>query len=71
MSYGITMMSNVKNDFDAIIAGGGMIGAAVAIGLAQEGLRVAMIERQSPAPLMRHLILISVFLRSVVRRLVY
>lgn len=50
MSYGITMMSNVKNDFDAIIAGGGMIGAAVAIGLAQEGLRVAMIERQSPAP---------------------
>lgn len=47
MSYGITMMSNVKNDFDAIIAGGGMIGAAVAIGLAQEGLRVAMIERQS------------------------
>ncbi|WP_424680669.1 FAD-dependent oxidoreductase, partial [Escherichia coli] len=50
MSYGITMMRNVKNDFDAVIAGGGMIGAAVAIGLAQEGLRVAMVERQSPAP---------------------
>lgn len=50
MSYGITMMSNIKNDFDVVIAGGGMIGAATAIGLAQEGLRVAMIERQSPAP---------------------
>lgn len=50
MSYGITMMSKVKTDFDAIIAGGGMIGAAAALGLAQEGLRVAMIERQSPAP---------------------
>lgn len=48
-----------------------MIGAAVAIGLAQEGLRVAMVERQSPAPLMPHLILIFVFLRSAARPLVY
>lgn len=30
--------------FDFVVAGGGMVGAATAIGLAQQGFRVAVVE---------------------------
>ncbi|PSU69395.1 2-octaprenyl-3-methyl-6-methoxy-1,4-benzoquinol hydroxylase [Photobacterium phosphoreum] len=36
--------------YDVIVAGGGMVGAAAAIGLAQQGLDVAVIEGYAPAP---------------------
>ncbi|KMV28752.1 2-octaprenyl-3-methyl-6-methoxy-1,4-benzoquinol hydroxylase [Photobacterium swingsii] len=34
--------------FDVVIAGGGMVGAATAVGMAQYGLRVAVLEGQQP-----------------------
>ncbi|MDV5172368.1 2-octaprenyl-3-methyl-6-methoxy-1,4-benzoquinol hydroxylase [Photobacterium rosenbergii] len=36
--------------FDVVVAGGGMVGAATAIGLAQQGLSVAVLEGVQPAP---------------------
>ncbi|WEM42921.1 2-octaprenyl-3-methyl-6-methoxy-1,4-benzoquinol hydroxylase [Photobacterium sp. DA100] len=36
--------------FDVVVAGGGMVGAATAIGLAQQGLSVAVLEGVTPAP---------------------
>ncbi|KJG55714.1 2-octaprenyl-3-methyl-6-methoxy-1,4-benzoquinol hydroxylase [Photobacterium kishitanii] len=36
--------------YDVIVAGGGMVGAAAAIGLAQQGLDVAVIEGYAPSP---------------------
>ena len=36
--------------FDVVVAGGGMVGAATAIGLAQQGLSVAVLEGVEPAP---------------------
>ncbi|MGM3174854.1 3-demethoxyubiquinol 3-hydroxylase [Dickeya lacustris] len=36
--------------FDAVIVGGGMVGAAAALGLAQEGLQVAVLEQEAPPP---------------------
>lgn len=36
--------------FDVVVAGGGMVGAATAIGLAQQGLTVAVLERDAPVP---------------------
>ncbi|MGF1688289.1 2-octaprenyl-3-methyl-6-methoxy-1,4-benzoquinol hydroxylase [Photobacterium japonica] len=36
--------------FDVVVAGGGMVGAATAIGLAQLGMRVAVLEGHAPAP---------------------
>ncbi|MCQ1059481.1 2-octaprenyl-3-methyl-6-methoxy-1,4-benzoquinol hydroxylase [Photobacterium sp. DNB23_23_1] len=36
--------------FDVVVAGGGMVGAATAIGLAQQGLSVAVLEGITPAP---------------------
>ena len=38
--------------YDVIVAGGGMVGAATAIGLAQQGLEVAVIEGYAPQPFM-------------------
>ncbi|MGF1683665.1 2-octaprenyl-3-methyl-6-methoxy-1,4-benzoquinol hydroxylase [Photobacterium minamisatsumaniensis] len=35
--------------FDIVVAGGGMVGAATAVGLAQQGLHVAVIEGTAPA----------------------
>ncbi|WP_158174903.1 2-octaprenyl-3-methyl-6-methoxy-1,4-benzoquinol hydroxylase [Grimontia hollisae] len=34
--------------FDIIVVGGGMVGAAVALGLARQGKRIAMVERRAP-----------------------
>ncbi|PKF51840.1 2-octaprenyl-3-methyl-6-methoxy-1,4-benzoquinol hydroxylase [Enterovibrio nigricans] len=36
--------------FDIIVVGGGMVGAAAALGLAKQGKRVAMVERNAPIP---------------------
>ncbi|GKW12308.1 2-octaprenyl-3-methyl-6-methoxy-1,4-benzoquinol hydroxylase [Pectobacterium carotovorum subsp. carotovorum] len=36
--------------YDAIVVGGGMVGAAAALGLAQQGFQVAVIEQDMPAP---------------------
>lgn len=36
--------------FDFVVAGGGMVGAATAIGLAQQGFRVAVVESHQPVP---------------------
>lgn len=36
------------NSFDFVVVGGGMVGAAVAVGLAQQGKTVAIIESQAP-----------------------
>ncbi|SFC38923.1 3-demethoxyubiquinol 3-hydroxylase [Pragia fontium] len=43
------MKSKIK-DYDAIIVGGGMVGAAAALGLAQAGWHVAVIEHEHPEP---------------------
>ncbi|MBE5252570.1 3-demethoxyubiquinol 3-hydroxylase [Mixta mediterraneensis] len=37
------------NQFDVVVVGGGMVGAALACGLAQQAFRVAVIERATPA----------------------
>ncbi|MBJ7221687.1 MULTISPECIES: 3-demethoxyubiquinol 3-hydroxylase [unclassified Brenneria] len=36
--------------YDVIVVGGGMVGAAAALGLARNGFRVAVIEHEQPAP---------------------
>ncbi|MCG8706981.1 2-octaprenyl-3-methyl-6-methoxy-1,4-benzoquinol hydroxylase [Brenneria sp. 4F2] len=36
--------------YDAVIVGGGMVGAAAALGLARNGFHVAMVEHEAPAP---------------------
>ncbi|WP_099111180.1 3-demethoxyubiquinol 3-hydroxylase [Xenorhabdus sp. KJ12.1] len=41
-------MNNPQQKFDMVIVGAGMIGAATALGLAQEGWRVALLEHQPP-----------------------
>ena len=41
-------MKNTIKNYDAIIVGGGMVGAAAALGLAQAGWSVAVIEHESP-----------------------
>ncbi|MGC6386108.1 3-demethoxyubiquinol 3-hydroxylase [Ewingella sp. S1.OA.A_B6] len=41
-------MNNSEKSFDAVVVGGGMVGAAAALGLAQSGFRVALIENESP-----------------------
>lgn len=38
------------NDFDVVIVGGGMVGGALACGLAQQHFRVAVVERGEPSP---------------------
>jgi 2-octaprenyl-3-methyl-6-methoxy-1,4-benzoquinol hydroxylase len=36
--------------FDAVVVGAGVVGAAAALGLARDGLQVALVEAQPPAP---------------------
>lgn len=43
-------MGTDMEQFDVVVAGGGMVGAATAIGLAQQGLSVAVLEGVTPAP---------------------
>ncbi|PHM29855.1 monooxygenase family protein [Xenorhabdus budapestensis] len=43
-------MNNPQQKFDIVVVGAGMIGAATALGLAQEGWRVALLEHQPPQP---------------------
>ncbi|QGY28390.1 3-demethoxyubiquinol 3-hydroxylase [Pantoea cypripedii] len=38
------------SQFDVVVIGGGMVGAALACGLAQQQFRVAVVERAEPAP---------------------
>ncbi len=42
-------MKNTIKNYDAIIVGGGMVGAAAALGLVQAGWSVAIIEHESPS----------------------
>ncbi|WP_413535653.1 3-demethoxyubiquinol 3-hydroxylase [Rahnella inusitata] len=42
-------MNNSEKLFDAVIVGGGMVGAAAALGLALQGFQVALIENEEPA----------------------
>ncbi|CAM3843907.1 3-demethoxyubiquinol 3-hydroxylase [Rahnella bruchi] len=42
-------MNNSEKTFDAVIVGGGMVGASAALGLAKQGLQVALIENEAPA----------------------
>ena len=37
-----------QTQFDVVVVGGGMVGAALASGLAQQGFQVAVLERESP-----------------------
>ena len=41
-------MDRIAEDFDVVIAGGGMAGATLALALAQAGLRIAIVEATAP-----------------------
>jgi len=43
-------MTNLQQEFDVIVVGGGMVGAAIACGLGGSALKVAVIEAQAPLP---------------------
>jgi len=43
-------MTNLQQEFDVIVVGGGMVGAAIACGLGGSALKVAVIEAQAPEP---------------------
>lgn len=42
-------MTETKQKWDVVVVGGGMVGAALASGLATQGFRVAVLEQQEPA----------------------
>ncbi len=46
----VSERANVENNFDVIVVGAGMVGAASALGFALQGLRVAVIEDKAPKP---------------------
>ncbi|NRN28904.1 2-octaprenyl-3-methyl-6-methoxy-1,4-benzoquinol hydroxylase [Photorhabdus heterorhabditis subsp. aluminescens] len=46
----MTDMNNSQQTFDVVVVGAGMIGAATALGLAQEGWTVALLDHQIPQP---------------------
>ena len=39
-----------RNRLDAVVVGGGVVGAACALALARQDLRVALVEGREPAP---------------------
>lgn len=41
-------MNGINTQYDAIVVGGGMVGAAVALGLARNGFHVAVLEQAAP-----------------------
>ncbi|MGK2946582.1 MAG: 3-demethoxyubiquinol 3-hydroxylase [Candidatus Malihini olakiniferum] len=41
-------MKEINTQYDVIVVGGGMVGAAVALGLARKGLHVAVLEKTAP-----------------------
>lgn len=43
-------MNNSDKPFDSVVVGGGMVGTAIALGLAQQGFYVALIEHDVPVP---------------------
>ncbi|MDW5500658.1 3-demethoxyubiquinol 3-hydroxylase [Pseudomonas lundensis] len=43
-------MNTSQKGYDAVVVGGGMVGAAAALGLAQAGWSVALLEHQAPQP---------------------
>ncbi|HGJ5857692.1 3-demethoxyubiquinol 3-hydroxylase [Arsenophonus nasoniae] len=43
-------MNRVDENYDIVVVGAGMIGAAMAIGLAKEGWRILLLEHTKPAP---------------------
>ncbi|CNK29869.1 2-octaprenyl-3-methyl-6-methoxy-1%2C4-benzoquino l hydroxylase [Yersinia mollaretii] len=43
-------MNNSQPNYDVVVVGGGMVGAATALGLAQTGWSVALLEHEAPAP---------------------
>lgn len=50
-----------EDQFDVVITGGGMVGAALACGLARHQFRVAVIDHQLPRPLIPQACRMSVF----------
>lgn len=46
--------NGVINSYDAVVVGGGMVGAAAALGLAQAGWSVAVIEPEAPAEFVKN-----------------
>ncbi|MDC6120231.1 3-demethoxyubiquinol 3-hydroxylase [Serratia rubidaea] len=47
-------MKTSQTGYDVAVVGGGMVGAAAALGLAQAGFRVALLEHQAPAAFEPH-----------------
>ncbi|WP_166623377.1 FAD-dependent oxidoreductase [Pseudomonas aeruginosa] len=43
-------MNKSQPNYDVVVVGGGMVGAAAALGLAQSGGSVALLEHDAPAP---------------------
>ncbi|MGP1930863.1 MAG: FAD-dependent oxidoreductase, partial [Arsenophonus sp. ET-DL12-MAG3] len=43
-------MNIIDDNYDIIVVGAGMIGSAMAIGLAKEGWRVLLLEYKKPKP---------------------
>ncbi|WP_145572828.1 3-demethoxyubiquinol 3-hydroxylase [Yersinia mollaretii] len=43
-------MNKSQPNYDVVVVGGGMVGAAAALGLAQTGWSVALLEHEAPAP---------------------
>lgn len=43
-------MNKSQPNYDVVVVGGGMVGAAAALGLAQIGWSVALLEHDAPAP---------------------
>ncbi|WBA81675.1 FAD-dependent oxidoreductase [Endozoicomonas sp. GU-1] len=43
--------SDDRQHYDVLIVGGGMVGATIACGLGQQGIRVALFDHCAPSPL--------------------
>lgn len=61
-------MNKSQPNYDVVVVGGGMVGAAAALGLAQIGWSVALLEHDAPAPFDKDSVRICGFLLLVVLR---